>query len=44
MSIVLVHSFFETEGRYSGNDQTSLITSVEVFVCVCSWLFLITVL
>lgn len=38
MSIVIMHSIFDTEDRYSGNYQTSLITSVGG---VCVSLFMI---
>lgn len=32
MSIVIMDSFFKTEDSYTGNDRTSLITSVGVFM------------
>lgn len=32
MSIVIMHRFFKTEDRYSGNDQTRLVTIVGVFM------------
>lgn len=34
---MIVHSLFEMEDKYSGNDQKSLITIVWGFVCLCLW-------